>query len=139
MINDSSGNNYFNARNVLADIVGDWFNIGGYDTVTGSLELAVGAGNVTGQLYADFTVDPTFQKGVSRVAIPQGCLHTNLAGVSMANPAQRIDVAAATSGAFTFSFSTPALGKMRWTWHFLSGTGGGANTLTMFLDGRHPT
>jgi hypothetical protein len=131
------GQPYIAAVSILASAVGDWFPTEDIDTVSLSADLDIGAGTVTGYVYGEFTADFAAIKGISRILMPYGCLHTNLAGVAMASDASAINVTAATSGAFTVSISAPGVGRMRWGWHFTSGTGASPNFIRVYSAGNN--
>lgn len=104
----------------------DWIRLLDYGdgVVSLSCELAVGAA-VSGDLYAEVTAEPQHAKGISRVVLPAGCLHTNAAGITLPTTGLGVNLASAANGAtFTVSFSAPAVGWLRWRW--TKGSGGGA-------------
>lgn len=134
---NAAGEPYFgNAGSpVGANLDGDWFPCRQYAVVTLSCELALGGTAITGNLYAEVTADPARVKGISRVVLPDGCLHTSVAGVTLPSPRTAIAVAAAANGStFTVSFSAPIVGSMRWRWAWTSG-GSAPNRVYGYMEG----
>lgn len=127
---------YFNNVDVLGgDVVGRWFPAQ-YVALGASVQLDLNGGTFDGTLYAEFTTDPALAKGISRVILPQESLHTNASGISIANPAPAIVLAAVASGsAFSFGFDGPRLGSLRFVLHRSGGTGTAPQTIWMHVDG----
>lgn len=127
---------YFNVVNVLGgDVVGRWFPAQ-YVAVGASVQLALNGGTFTGTLYAEFTTDPARLLGISRVILPQGSLHTTASGITLANPAPQIDLAAAADASkFSFGFDGPRLGALRFVLHRASGTGSAPQTIWLHAEG----
>lgn len=121
--------------NALLDQPGEWFSTVECDTISHSSQLDVGAGNVTAKVYAEFTADMKNLRGISRVALPYGCLHTNLAGVDYAADGKSIQLTAASSGSFSISISAPGVGRMRFVYDFETGTGASPNTYESYTAG----
>jgi hypothetical protein len=128
-------NPYFAGIDPRNTYPGAWFACADH-TISLSAELEVGAGTITAELLAEFTADPTRAKGISRVLLPWGCLHTALTTITLATSQQKLDITAMTSGAFTVSFARSAVGSMRFRWVNPSpGTGGASpNVLTAHLQ-----
>jgi hypothetical protein len=123
------------AANVLVDQFTEWFATSDTDTIGASVELALGAGNISGDFYAEYTADLAHIKGISRVCLPFGSLHTNLAGVVMLDDQTAIRLTAALSGCFSIGIGAPAPGMMRVGWHPTGGTGASPNTIIIYTAG----
>lgn len=125
---------YLEAIDVTALFNGRWFKTGGDGvalTLTGELALA-GGGNISGELFADFTADPQEARGITKLTFPDGCLHTAFATITLAT--QKIVLASAlTASTLGLTFAFPPCGSMRFRWLPTSTAGivAGVNTLTI--------
>lgn len=134
---DANGAAYFNAIPVASDFVGRWFKTSG-DAVclTLSAELALaGGGNVSGELLADFTSDPTETAAIVPMSMPDGCLHTSFGTITLA--AQKIVLAnALTASVLGVTLAFPIAGSMRFRWHptSIGSLVSTPNTLKMFVQ-----
>lgn len=127
------GQPYIAPVNVLADADGNWFSTYDADTISLSAQLEVGAGNVSGLFFGEFTADMLELHAISRIKLVYGALHTNLSGVDYASDASAVQLMVTSSGSFTVSFSSPGVGKMRWRWHPTAGTGAAPNLIRVYL------
>lgn len=127
------GTLYMPAANILVSQVGPPFSTDRKAQIACTVKLAVGAGNVTGELYAEFTTNEDL--GWSRYVFPGATarlgLFTNLSGVALNADGARVTVTAATSGVVSLTVDKPPAGRWRWGWTFTSGTGASPNTITM--------
>lgn len=134
---NAAGEPYFGSSGLAvgANVDGDWVACKQYAVVSLSCELGLGATAITGNLYAEVTADPARIRGISRVVLPDGCLHTSVAGVTLPSPRTAVALAGVANGsAFTISFSAPVVGWMRWRWAWTSG-GSAPNRLYGYLEG----
>jgi hypothetical protein len=128
---------YIAAATITSDQAGAWFSTEGLSVISATVVMAVGAGTITGEFYAECTADTSASAlGPSRVILPAGCLHTSLSGIALADPAEAVAVTAATTGNFTVSLDAIIAGQMRFMWNQTGGTGASPNTITVFLNGR---
>jgi hypothetical protein len=134
ILNDK-GAPYFNGIDVSRVYDGRWFVCdGGPAVLTLSAQLAlVGAGTITGTLFGEFTADPEQLKGIARLTMPDGCLHTTMTQVTWTSPGQVIQLTAAPTGAFGLTFAFPVCGAMRFRWAptSIAALVAGANKLTI--------
>jgi len=120
---NAQGNPYFDNVDVSRPQDGDWFR-SEYSVISLSCELTL-VSAISGDLALEFTADPAKLKTISRVVLPDGCLHTNASGITLPVARTSINLASVANGAtFAASFSRPGIGWLRWRW--LSPTGGGA-------------
>lgn len=129
IVTDDLGAHYFNALDLTANQDGPWFSTGRFRTVGISVQLALGVGTITGKLFAEYTADPDHLMGVSRVVLPPGCLHTDVAGVVLASPGLQVDLTAVTSGSLSVTFKCAA-GDIRFRWAKTGGSGAAPNTIS---------
>lgn len=134
---DAHGRSYFNAIDVSNAYPGDWFKCGGalILTLTAELEL-LGGGNISGEIYGEFTADPTLAKGIAPLTMPDGSLQSSLAGVVWTPPGQKVTLTSVLSGAFGMTFAFPVAGSMRFRWRptSIAGLAAGVSKLTMFAQ-----
>lgn len=135
LVLDTNGRKYFDAVNPGVLFDGRWFKTSG-DAVglslSGELEL-VGGGNITGDLFADFTADPEELKGITRLTLPDGSLQTTFATVVLA--AQKVTLTTAlTATTFALLFAYPGCGSMRFRWNPTSVVGLVAGANKFYLD-----
>jgi hypothetical protein len=134
LIQDSNNGPYFSAQDISSAIDGRWFKVGGDPvalTLTAQLALA-GGGNITGDFFADFTADPQELLGITRLTLPDGCLHTTFGTVVLA--AQKVTLTAAlTATIFGLTLAYPPCGSMRFHWNPTSVAGliAGTNQITV--------
>lgn len=129
----SPGVLYMPPANILVSQLGAGFSTDRKTQLACTITLGVGAGNVTGELYAEFTANDAL--GWSRYVFPGSTtrfgLFTNLSGVALNADGARVTVTAATSGVATLTVDKPPAGRWRWGWTFTSGTGASPNTISM--------
>src|SRR5215471_2430020 len=124
---NSVGDVYFGSAgfDISASKDGDWVKCLRFGVVSLSCELALGGTAISGDLYAEATTDPLCVRGISRVVLPDGSLHTNAAGVTLPTARTSVNLASVANGAtFTVTFSAPIVGWLRWRW--TKGAGGSA-------------
>lgn len=109
---------YFDGIDVAAVFNGRWFDVSGDAngfTLTAELLLA-GGGNVSGEIFADFTADPAETSGIVRASLPDGALHTTFATVTLA--AQKVVLTSAlTATTLGIAIAFLPCGKMRFRWN----------------------
>lgn len=125
---------YIDAQALIGTAAGRWFNTDQQRVVSVSVELSLAAGTVTGNFYAEYTADPENVHGISRVLLPSGSLHTNLAGAALASDGTSVVVTAATSGSFSVSLANPGSGRFRFVWVRASGAGAAPNLVSAWAS-----
>jgi hypothetical protein len=134
LILDPNNDPYFNAKSLAAAYDGRWFKVGGDPvglTLTAQLALA-GGGNITGDFFAEFTADPQEVSGITRLTLPDGCLHTTFSTAVLA--AQKVTLTAAlTATIFGLTLAYPPCGSMRFRWNptNIAGLAVGTNQITV--------
>jgi len=125
---------YLDAVDINEVQPGRWFSPG--QTITLSVEIEVGEATIAGHFYGEITADPRREKGISRVILPVGCLHTLMDNVTLPEHGNFVQLDAATSGAFTVTLSFAGAGHMRFCWEPSGGGGDAPNTITVFGQDR---
>lgn len=134
---NASGEPYFGAGglDISANRDGDWIQLLRFEIVSLSCEIDIGATAISGDLYAEATTDPAHARGISRVLLPAGSLHTSAAGVTLPTARTSVNLAAVADGAcFTVTFSAPIVGWFRWRWTKSAG-GSAPNRLFGYMEG----
>jgi hypothetical protein len=133
---DVQGGPYFNGIDVSNVAIGKWFKVPGL-LLTASCELELLAGgNISGEVFGEFTADPVQTKGIAPIVMPDGSLMTSLAGVVWTAPGLKVTLTSALSGAFGMTFAFPVAAWMRFRWRptNIAGLAAGVSRLTMFIE-----
>jgi hypothetical protein len=134
---DSKNGQYFDGIDVSNAFNGRWFKCRSalILTLTAELEL-VGGGNISGEIFGEFTADPLEAKGIAPLTMPDGSLMSSLAGVVWTAPGQKLVLTSVLSGAFGLTFAFPVAGSVRFRWKptNIAGLAAGVSKLTVFAQ-----
>lgn len=132
---------YVPAQAINAALTGGWLKTAGIDVLTFEIVLETAAiTDLAGTIFLEYTgLTGGTPTRVTRVLLPAGCLHTNIAGIAIngAGTAVAITAGAVSLGALAISISKPLRGRMRLGWTYSAGTVS-TNTIAVTAQGDGP-
>lgn len=136
-----NGQNYLAAVSGVADSAGGWRPIDGLSEISIEVIHAITSGTITGFVYVEHTNQEIgTPSGVgSRILLPPGCLHTEVAAVTLEDdpdPSDRVALTAMGAGRFQIKLSGIGNGQMRVMFDYSTDSSAVGSTITVHITGQ---